>query len=260
MSGPIEFDDRMSAQVEATYQTPDVVGQRRAVLAAIELAPSEQLLDIGSGPGLLACEAAAILGPKGAVHGVDPSESMLAIAARRERAAAAAPVHFQAADACALPFDDGSFDAAIATQAYEYVSDIPSALAEAHRVLRPGGRLLVLDTDWDSIVWHSRDPERMQRVLSVWDEHLADPHFPRTIGPLLENAGFAVTERSVLPILNAGYDPDTLSANVIAIVSDFVAERSGVTRADADAWARDLRSLGDRYFFSVNRYLFMAVK
>jgi arsenite methyltransferase len=260
MTAPMKFDDRMAAQVEATYQTPDVVQQRRRVLEAIELKQGEDLLDVGSGPGLLSCEAAAILGPDGSVHGVDPSESMLAIAARRERAAAAAPVHVPAAHACELPFPDESFNAAVATQVYEYVNDIPRALGEARRVLRPGGRLLVLDTDWDSIVWHSHDRDRMRRVLTAWDEHLADPHLPRTLGPLLENAGFAVTERSVLPILNAGYDPGTYSAGVIGIVSDFVAGRSGVTRAEADAWAQDLRSLGAHYFFSVNRYLFTAVK
>src|SRR2546421_6530723 len=112
----MKFDDRTAARVEATYLTPDMVQQRRRVLETIELRPGERLLDIGSGPGLLAFEAAAILGPEGAVDGVDPSESMLAIAARRDPAATtAAPIRFQAADACELPFEDGSFDAAVAT-------------------------------------------------------------------------------------------------------------------------------------------------
>ena len=63
----------------------------------------------------------------------------------------------------------------VATQVYEYVEEIERALAEACRVLRPGERLAMLDTDWGSIVWHSPDPSGLDGVLAVWDEHLADP-------------------------------------------------------------------------------------
>jgi arsenite methyltransferase len=62
-------------------------------------------------------------------------------------------------------------------------------------VLRPGGRVLVLDTDWDSIVWRSGDDERMERVLAAWEEHLVDPHLPRSLKGSLERAGFEVAPR-----------------------------------------------------------------
>src|SRR5947209_183610 len=201
----LQFDEEASRRVLATYTTPDVVQQRQVVRTALDLNAGEKVLDVGSGPGLLACEMAADVGPSGAVDGVDPSHSMLAIAQGRDTAAAGAPVRFTAGDGCALPFGDGVFDAAVATQVYEYVEDMSGALAEAHRVLRPGGRLLVLDTDWDSIVWHSSDRELMNRVLAAWDEHLVDPHLPRRLARLLEDAGFSVTRREVVPLLNAGY-------------------------------------------------------
>jgi ubiquinone/menaquinone biosynthesis C-methylase UbiE len=175
MSAVLEFDETASRRVEATYLTADVAEQRRVVRTALGLQPGDDVLDIGSGPGLLACEMAAGVDPGGSVHGIDPSDSMLALAQRRERAAKSRTVAFSAGDACALPFSADSFDAAVSTQVYEYVADVPAALGEAYRVLRPGGRLVILDTDWDSIVWHSSDRERMQRVLAVWDEHLVDP-------------------------------------------------------------------------------------
>jgi ubiquinone/menaquinone biosynthesis C-methylase UbiE len=165
----MQFDEATSRRVKATYTTPDVAGQRRAIRTALGLKPGEDVLDIGSGPGFLASEMGAEAGPGGSVTGVDPSPSMLSIARGQRQAADSAPVTFSPGEATALPCAATSFDAVTATQVYEYVGDVPAALAEAWRVLRPGGRLLVLDTDWDSIVWRSSDNDRMRRVLTAWD-------------------------------------------------------------------------------------------
>jgi len=230
-----------------------VVDQRRAVRAALALQPGEHVLDIGSGPGFLAAEMAEEVGPDGRVHGVDPSDSMLAIASRDE-----SPVEYVAGDALKLPFGDEQFDVAVSTQVYEYVDDIEGALAEARRVLRPGGRLLVLDTDWDSIVWHSRDRERMARVLAAWNEHLADPYLPRRLPSLMRAAGLEPAHSEVIPLLNVGADRNTYSAGMTGLVAEYVAGRGGVSADEAAAWAADLESLGDDGFFSLNRYLFVA--
>jgi len=257
MTSAMRFDEATSRRIERTYMTPDVVEQRKVARALLGLAPGEHVLDIGCGPGFLAEEMAEAVGPAGSVHGIDPSPPMLAIAGARS---AAAPLTFGPGEATALPLADASADVVTATQVYEYVTDMTAALAEVRRVLRPGGRVLVLDTDWDSIVWHSSDPERMRRVLAAWDEHLADPYLPRRLGGLLREAGFTVAHASVLPLLNIGYREDTFSAGVMGFVTAFVPGHRGITAQDAEAWADDLRRLGDDYFFSLNRYLFLGIK
>ena len=73
MSPAMPFDEATSRRVEATYGTADVAGQRRAVLAALSLKAGEDVLDIGSGPGFLACEMSAEVGPGGSVTGVNPT-------------------------------------------------------------------------------------------------------------------------------------------------------------------------------------------
>ena len=260
MSPAMPFDEATSRRVEATYRTPDVIGQRRTVLAALDLKPGEDVLDIGSGPGFLAREMSAEVGPDGSVTGVDPSQDMLSIARTALAPADSASAEFRAGEAIALPCAEASFDVVTSTQVYEYVDDVPAALTEAWRVLRPGGRLLVLDTDWGSIVWRSSDDDRMRRALSAWDGHLADPHLPRRLTGLLEDASFSVTHRAAIPLLNVGYDPDTYSAGLIGFVSAFVPRHSDISAGDIESWANDLRGLGPAYFFSLNRYLFLAVK
>jgi ubiquinone/menaquinone biosynthesis C-methylase UbiE len=256
----MRFDEIASRRVLASYRTPDIVKQRQLVLEAMDPQPGERVLDIGSGPGLLAHEVAQAVGPEGSVAGIDFSENMLALARELEPAERAAPVTFAIADASELPFPGASFEAVLCTQVYEYVPDMPYALAEARRVLRGGGRILILDTDWDSLVWYATDERRSARILTAWDEHLADPHLPRKLPRLLRDGGFSLQECAVIPLLNQGYDRNTFSANLIEMVASFVPEHQGVTEADARAWADDLKGLGEDYFFSLNRYLFVAVR
>jgi arsenite methyltransferase len=208
MTAESVFDDTASRKLEAAYLTPDVVEQRHATLRALGLLPGERVLDVGSGPGLLTADMAQTVGPSGQVIGLDVSDAMLALSQRRcSDLNGAGRVGLVKADATALPFPDATFDAATSIQVYEYVADLPSALAELHRVLRPGGRALILDTDWDSIVWHATDPDRMRRLLAAWTQRFADPHLPRSLTSQLRAAGFKVNQPQVLVLLNSDYRP-----------------------------------------------------
>src|SRR5262249_10082012 len=121
----------------------------------------------------------------------------------------------------------------------------------------PGGRLVVLDTDWDSVVWSCADRERGRRVLDAFDAHCADAHIARHLPALLRNAGFEGEAASVVPILNTAYHPHTYSYHMLRTIARFAAQH-GVD--DADAWREDVEAMAARgeYFFSLNRYLFVA--
>jgi len=255
----LQFDADAARHIQRVYSTPDVVEQRAEVLALLAAQPGERVLDIGSGPGFLVASLADAVGPRGAVHGLDQSGPMNTVA--REVVGDRSWVMFDEGDALVLPYPDGSFDAAVSTQVYEYVADIPAAFAELRRVLRPGGRVLILDTDWDSVVWHVADRERHRRVMAAWEEHLVHAHLPCTLPGLLRSAGFRVTGRHLIPLFNATYAQETYSVLTIDTIARFVVGRQGLSEADVDGWIADLRERGaeDDYLFSVNRYCFLAV-
>ncbi len=256
----LRFDAQAAKQLLAVYTTPDVVQQRRKVVELLRLQAGEHVLDIGSGPGFLAADMAELVGRSGKAWGADISQELLAFAA--ERHAHLPQLQFLHAEAAKLPFPDASFDAVVATQVLEYLPDIYPALMEMHRILRPGGRVLILDTDWDSLVWHSTDPARMRRILAAWDEHLADPYLPRTLASKMREAGFQMQDWKIIPLFNPEFGEDTFSNRMIDLIGPFVTGRNGIAAHEVNAWAQELRGSEQmrNYFFSLNRYVFIAFK
>jgi ubiquinone/menaquinone biosynthesis C-methylase UbiE len=255
MSEILSYGAAESVRVTAISQTPEVLAQRRRVISLLAPATGERILDVGCGPGDLAREITST--SKARVWATDISEQMLAIAAEHPTT-----VELSRASVLCLPFAECSFDAITATQMLEFVADLGGALAELHRVLAPGGRLLILDTDWDSLVWHSTDPARMRHVLEGWRSLLADSRLPRTLSPALRNAGFEIQRREVFTIFDPLAEERSYSSHQIDHLAAAVERSAHPAGASVGAWAKELRELALRgeYFFSLNRYIFLASK
>jgi len=214
----LSFDAATAKALERAYHKRDMIRRRRHVRAALAAAPGERILDVGCGPGFYVRELLDEIGPSGSIVAVDASRDMLDLA--RLRCEGYDNAAFREGDATALPGDDGEFDAALCVQVMEYVPDPSAALAEIHRVLRPGGRAVIWDVCWATAWWHTDDPDRMRRVLSAWDEHLL----------------------------------------MLEMAADFVPGRRGVTGDEVAAWMAEQRDLAERgeFFFEGTQFCFTA--
>lgn len=260
MSDAIEFDEKEAAETERSYLTDDIVATRDAVTGLLAPAPGERVLDVGSGPGLLLRDLADAVGPEGLAAGIDISESMAAIA--RHRLADAGNVEIAIGDATALPWPDAHFDRAVSTQVYEYVEDLTAALAELYRVLKPGGRAVIMATDADTILFGPAGDATATRARDAWPRHCAHPFLPRELGDLLNGAGFAITDRKVHVILNHRFTPENFGWHVARSLSVYAAKQGAIGKEEGKAWIAGLNEHDARgaFFFSMNRYLFVATK
>lgn len=156
---PRRGDEQFSGQVNSMFDRISGVYDRmnRVMTAGLDqtwreraadrvrLEPGQRALDLCCGTGDLALALAERVGPGGEVTGADFSRPMLELATAKAQSGGVTQAEFEWADALELPYGDESFDAVTISFGARNLADLPRGLAEMHRVLKPGGRLAILE-------------------------------------------------------------------------------------------------------------------
>jgi SAM-dependent methyltransferase len=182
-----------SVMVHETAAANDVV------LDALALAPTDRVLDVGCGPGRTV-ERAALAASRGRVVGLDLSDEMLRLATRRCRHLIdAGRVELRRGDAGALPYAAGSFDKVLSVHTIYFWSDPSAVVGEIHRVLVPGGRLVLGFRSKEDAQFVADFPTSVYRFHSTNDVQglLFDAGFERiTAAPAGDSEGVVIVTGS----------------------------------------------------------------
>ena len=166
------------------------------------------------------------------------------------------------ADATKMPFSDASFDALSCTQTLLYVKDLDKTLAEFYRLLRPGGRIAIIETDWSGAIINSLDQSVTRKILDSWGGTVVNPNLPRRLRPILGKFGFDAVRVDAIPLLNASYTENSFSANMLQNFVTTACKANAISEQESEAWLDGIERIirEDEYFFCVNRFLFTAIK
>ena len=260
MKNSTKYQISEALDLENSYRLADIVKQRVKTLAAIELGAGERVLDIGCGVGFLTHEMAMRVGKSGKVIGLDKNPEMINHA--RRRCEGLQQTKFYKGDAGVLPVDDKTLDAVTCTQVLLYVKDVNQVFAEMRRILKPEGRIVIVETDWRGVVLNSADDSLTNKIFSTWDTSVPSPNLPVHLKPLLQKHEFLEIKVEPIPILNTEYSPSNFSHGMLNWISKNAENKGAINKEQRANWLEDLQKRGqsDSFFFCVNRFLFTAKK
>ena len=219
---------------------PTVKEYKRRTFALLDLRAGQHALDVGCGRGDDVIELARLVGPNGRAVGVDRSGAMLDVARTAARNAGVS-AEFVEADAVALPFPDESFDGCRIDRTLEHLPDPDGAVRELARVCKPGGHVVAIEPDWDTLAVESPDLATTRRVIAAHTDAYAQGTVGRSLRRLLVNAG----------LRDVTAEPLTFGADDLELADAIAGFRLGVAealkvhaidRATADAWWRSLEA------------------
>jgi ubiquinone/menaquinone biosynthesis C-methylase UbiE len=185
--------------------------------ALAELRPGEVVLDLGSGGGIDVLLSARRVGPTGKAYGLDMTDEMLALARENQRKAGLDNVEFLKGEIENIPLPDNSVDVIISNCVINLSGDKDRVLAQAFRVLKPGGRLAVSD-----IVVRGEVPHEIRRSWELWAGCVAGALEESEYCAKLAQAGFDEIEVEPTRVYSASQAKEFLKD--VGLDADFVAQ------------------------------------
>ena len=246
---------RLVAALDIQETNPGVRRLRAWAHEALAPRAGERALDIGSGTGSTTRELAAAVGDSGSALGVEPNPGLRTIA--QERAAEAGnPARFTDGDALSLPVPDASVDVVWCERVLQHLAEPDKAVAEMARVLRPGGRVALLDTDWATTILHPGDPEIMAALTAGALTGAANPYAGRRLVGQLSAAGFVVDDRGSQALLQ---DHRSVVWPLIRMLGESAVRRGALTEAQRDRAYADLTEAAEQGALHMSVTMFAVV-
>ncbi len=211
--------------------------RRLAVLEALSIASGQALLDLGCGGGHLVRDLAFAVGESGRVVGLDASEAQLEAA--RVLCEGLAIAELIEGDATDLPFEEATFDSLASIQMLEYVPDVDSALSEARRVIKPGGKVALVSVLWDHWRFHGADPALNDRMHEIWRKHCFHQMLPMEMTKKLRAAGFDGVIQKPISFINTTMHDNAFAMWAAKLVAAFAAG-NGVDPDETATWLEQL--------------------
>jgi arsenite methyltransferase len=230
-----------------------------AYLGFLDMLPGSRQLDVGCGSGAMARLGAPFVGAAGLVLGLDVDLDRVRYAAGRTAdPRLSGVVRFAAADAAHLPFPDATFDAVTCIETLEYVADPLAVLAEMRRVCKPAGRMVLVQTDWDTQVFNSAYPDLTRRIVRAFSDAGPDGQAGRKLWGWFNSFPWTNPRLEAVPLMNSDYGPTRLSwAWTRTLMRRWVTAHEAVTEEEYDRWLADLDEQERRgtFFYAVTRFL-----
>jgi ubiquinone/menaquinone biosynthesis C-methylase UbiE len=257
---PAPILDVMATRLEARGQHPAFQRMLHQYLDAMAIDAARTVLDLGCGTGVAARAIARRPGFAGTVLGLDLSSHLIAVS--RELAAAEGVgdrVNFLVGDSRGLDLSDGTFDAVVAHTLISHVDDPAAVLAEARRVVAPGGLVGIFDGDYASLTFGQADPEQGKiDDEAIQQAIITNPRVMRQMPGLLRAAGLDLVAAFPSVVADVGRADFWLPA--IESFRKLVPQAGVMDESEINAWAdaRLADSAAGTFFGASNYYAYLA--
>lgn len=237
--------DTLIALLDIADNTPGASELRARSYELLNIGPDAAVVDVGSGSGRAVVEMAE----RGArAVGIDPDERMIDVAGERWPDA-----DFRIADAYDLPFADGELHGYRADKVYHILDDPARAVGEARRVLAPGGRIVLIGQDWDTLVIDADDAELTRTIMHARADQVTSPRVVRRSRNLLLDAGFD----DVTVEVHAAIFTDAAMVPLLVNLAERARSAGAISEAQAEGWIAEQRERGEagRLFLAIPMFV-----